>query len=127
MLILGYGNPGRQDDGLGPAIAEAVEEWALPNVTTDAAYQLNIEEATALAEHDVVVFVDASVNAPEPYSLKRIEAESEITFTTHSVSPESVLALCEDHFNARPETYVLAVRGYEFESVSYTHLTLPTN
>jgi hydrogenase maturation protease len=115
VLILGYGNPGRQDDGLGPAIAEAVEEWALPNVTADAAYQLNIEDATSLAEHDVVVFVDASVDAPEPYSLKRIEAAAEVTFTSHSVSPESVLALCEDHFNATPETYVLAVRGYAFE------------
>lgn len=114
-LILGYGNPGRQDDGLGPAIAEAVEAWGLPNVTAETPYQLNIEDAATLAEHDVVVFVDASVDAQEPYSLKRIAPAAEITFTSHSVSPESVLALCQDHFHAKPEAYVLAVRGYAFE------------
>lgn len=115
VLILGYGNPGRQDDGLGPAIAGAVAAWELPNVTTDDPYQLNIEDAAALAEHDLVVFVDASVDAPAPYSLTRIAPAAAITFTSHSVSPESVLALCADHFHATPEAYVLAVRGYAFE------------
>ena len=67
-LIIGYGNPGRQDDGLGPAIANTVASWALSNVTTDDPYQLNIEDAAALAEHELVVFVDASVDAPEPYA-----------------------------------------------------------
>ena len=80
VLILGYGNPGRQDDGLGPAIAEAVAAWELPNVMTDDPYQLNIEDAAALAEHDLVVFVDASVDAPAPYSLTRIAPAAAITF-----------------------------------------------
>lgn len=115
ILVLGYGNPGRQDDGLGPAVAEAVEAWALPNVTTETPYQLNIEDAAALAEHDMVLFVDASVDAPEPYALERIEPAAEIAFTSHSVSPGAVLALCVDHFHARPVAYVLAVRGYAFE------------
>ena len=33
MLLLGYGNPGRLDDGLGPALAAQVERLALPGVT----------------------------------------------------------------------------------------------
>ncbi|MFO7974291.1 MAG: hydrogenase maturation protease [Candidatus Hydrogenedentota bacterium] len=115
VLILGYGNPGRQDDGLGPALVETVEKWGLPNVTAEAPYQLNIEDAVTMAEHDFVVFVDAGVEVPEPYSLKRVKPVREIAFSTHSVSPEAVLALCEDHFHAKPEAYVLAVRGYAFE------------
>ncbi|MEA3366080.1 MAG: hydrogenase maturation protease [Candidatus Hydrogenedentes bacterium] len=114
-LILGYGNPGRQDDGLGPAIAEAVEAWGCPKVAAEAPYQLNIEDAATLAEFEMVVFVDAGVDMPEPYSLKRVEPVREIGFSTHSVSPGTVLALCEDHFHAKPEAYVLAVRGYAFE------------
>ncbi|MGI6461813.1 MAG: hydrogenase maturation protease [Candidatus Hydrogenedentales bacterium] len=114
-LIIGYGNPGRQDDGLGPAIANTVASWALPNVTTDDPYQLNIEDAVALAEHELVVFVDASVDVPEPYALTRIAPATEIAFTSHSVSPESVLAICVEHFHAAPEAHVLAVRGYAFE------------
>lgn len=115
VLILGYGNPGRQDDGLGPAIAEAVEQWDLPNITAEAPYQLNIEDAATLAEYDLVIFADAGVEVPEPYSLKRVEPVREITFSTHSVSPEVILGLCQDHFHAKPEAYVLAVRGYAFE------------
>ena len=27
ILIYGYGNPGRQDDGLGPTLVDALETW----------------------------------------------------------------------------------------------------
>ena len=33
-LVIGYGNPGRLDDGLGPALAEAVEKLDLPGLIT---------------------------------------------------------------------------------------------
>ena len=32
-LLLGWGNPGRLDDGLGPALAETIERLALPGLT----------------------------------------------------------------------------------------------
>ena len=35
-LLIGYGNPGRLDDGLGPALAEAVAKLAIPGVTVEA-------------------------------------------------------------------------------------------
>jgi len=115
IALLGYGNPGRQDDGLGPAVAEAIGRLGWPGVTVDADYQLNIEDATVLAEHDVVLFADASIEGPEPYALHRITAAAEIAFTSHSVSPESIVAICEDHFGAPPEAWVLGIRGYGFE------------
>lgn len=115
VLVLGYGNPGRQDDGLGPWIAERVEAAELAGVTVDSAYQLNIEDAATAAEHDIVLFVDASESGPAPFELRRLAPAEEIAFTTHCLPPEAVLAICEDHFSARPEGWVLGVRGYEFE------------
>lgn len=115
ILVLGYGNPGRQDDGLGPAAANGIEALGLSDVTVDVGYQLNIEDAAALAEHDIVLFVDASTNAPAPFTLSRIRAASEIAFSSHAVSPESVVAICKDHFGAPPEAWVLGIRGYAFE------------
>jgi len=115
ILVLGYGNPGRQDDGLGPAVADALEQAAPQGVTVEADYQLNIEDSASIAEHDVVVFVDASVSGPEPFAMERIKAAAEISFTSHSVSPGSVLAACAEHFDARPEAWVLGIRGYAFE------------
>ncbi len=36
------------------------------------------------------------------------------SFSTHSVQPEAVLALAKDLFGAEPETWLLGIRGYEF-------------
>ncbi|MFP4499833.1 MAG: hydrogenase maturation protease [Candidatus Hydrogenedentota bacterium] len=115
ILVVGYGNPGRQDDGLGPALAGYFEARALPGVRTDADYQLNLEHAVALAECDTVVFIDASRDAPPPFTFTRLEPAAEIAFSSHAVSPGGVLALAQTHFGHCPETWVLAVRGCSFD------------
>jgi len=115
MLVLGYGNPGRRDDGLGPALAAAVEAMALPGVDVEASYQLNIEDAATLADYAGALFVDAGVQCGVPCTLRKIGAARTITFTSHAVSPESVLAICEENFGPPPAAWILAIRGYDFE------------
>jgi hydrogenase maturation protease len=115
IFVLGYGNPGRQDDGLGPKAAERVESLGLPSVTTDAAFQLAIEDAEAISGHDIVVFVDASLSAPAPFLFERVYPADEVTFTSHSVSPGSIMKLCADHFGPAPQAWVMGIRGYSFE------------
>ena len=115
VLVLGYGNPGRLDDGLGPAFVEALEAMSLPGVTVDANYQLNVEDAVELPKHDVVVFVDADASGAEPFYIRPVEPEgAEMSFSTHHVSPEAVVALGRDMFHASPAAYVIGIRGYEF-------------
>jgi hydrogenase maturation protease len=60
VLLLGYGNPGRLDDGLGSELAARVQALGLPGVTVDSDYQLCLEDAEAVSRHDVVVFADAA-------------------------------------------------------------------
>jgi hydrogenase maturation protease len=115
IYIYGFGNPGRQDDGLGPAIIDKLEQEKIAGIITDSNYQLNIEDAHNISESDVVIFVDASTDAEEPFTFKRIEPANEITFTTHSMSPESVLALAKDIYDKDIEAYVMAIRGYGWE------------
>ena len=115
ILVLGYGNPGRQDDGLGPEIVRELEKLQLPGLTLDADYQLSIEHAADLEQADNVIFVDAAVNGPEPFQLKRLEVSRSIEFTSHALGPESVLAICEDTYRRRPEALLVGVRGYSFE------------
>lgn len=115
VLLIGFGNPGRLDDGLGPALAEAVEELDLPGVTVEADYQLTVEDAAEVAKHDVVVFADADVAGPEPFRVKRIyPGSSRLSFSSHSVEPQAVLSLAKELFKAEPEGYILGIRGYEF-------------
>jgi len=114
VLLIGYGNPGRLDDGMGPSLAGIIEENRIPGVTVDADYQLLVEDAAAVAEHDVVVFADAAVKGAEPFSFTEIEPAPGISFSTHSVDPSEVLALAGSMFGSEARGYALAIRGYEF-------------
>ncbi len=117
VLVIGFGNPGRRDDGLGPALVAALEKSAIPRVTFDSDYQLTVENAASAAEHDVVIFVDASVSGDGPFTFKRLVPKTEVSFSSHSVSPETVLGLSHKLFGAKTEGYILAIRGYEFEDM----------
>jgi hydrogenase maturation protease len=115
VLVLGWGNPGRQDDGLGPAIVEELEKLRLPGVIAEADYQLSIENAADLAEADKAIFVDAAVEGAEPFEIRRVEPSTAISFSTHAFVPGSVLALCEQAYGRAPEALLVGVRGYSFE------------
>ncbi len=115
-LVLAWGNPGRRDDGLGPALAAALVAAELPNVRVEAGYQLEVEDAAELAGPARVVFVDADRTGPEPFSLRRLEPDGGgFGFTSHSVPPARLLALGRDLFGGRPEAWLLGIRGYEFD------------
>lgn len=115
IYIYGFGNPGRQDDGLGPAIIDKLESDGVEGIIFDSNYQLNIEDAHNISVCDTVIFVDASIDADEPFSFNKIEPSVEITFSTHTMSPESVIALVKDLYDKDMEAYVLAIKGYEWE------------
>lgn len=115
MLIYGYGNPGRLDDGLGPAFAERMQALDLAGVMVESNYQLNIEDADTISSYDCVVFVDASVDAAPPFSFEPLERrEAMVGFSSHSITAESLLGLADQLFSATPEAYMLGIRGYEF-------------
>ena len=115
ILVIGYGNPGRLDDGLGPALARIIAGRNLPGLRTDSDYQLSVEDAAAVAEVDRVIFVDADTSGPEPFWMKRLTLGSiRPSFSSHSVSPEGVLALATELFDAKTEAWILGIRGYEF-------------
>lgn len=120
ILLIGYGNPGRQDDGLGPALAELVEGLELPSVTVDSDYQLTVEHAEMAAHHKTVIFADAAMEGEEMFSWSQVvPTASGIRFTSHHLGPADVLALARDLFAAEPTGYLLAMRGRcfgEFES-----------
>lgn len=119
VLLIGYGNPGRRDDGLGPALATHLEQAALDGVDVDIDYQLNVEHAYDLKDFDIVIFADATVETEtSPYSFQALEPGNPTSFSTHSVSPGAVLRLAQDLFQADTKAYVLGITGYEFADIS---------
>jgi hydrogenase maturation protease len=114
VLFIGYGNPGRLDDGLGPALAARVEALSLKGMTVEADYQLAVENALDVSRHDIVIFADAAVRGKAPFFFREIHPRSPLSLRSHSVSPEAVLFFAERLFQSRTKAYVLGIRGYEF-------------
>ena len=86
VLVYGYGNPGRRDDGLGPALAGCLSERATEAVTVESGYPLQIEDAALVSEHDVVLFADAHRSCAEPFTLRRLTPRRGASFSTHSIA-----------------------------------------
>jgi len=121
FLAYGYGNPGRQDDGLGILLVESWEKWAHDNgiyhIDFDYNYQLNIEDALTISEYDQVVFVDASVVDIQDVQLTKVVPTQRTEFTMHAMYPGFILHLCHKLYGKAPQTYLLSIKGYEFEFI----------
>lgn len=114
VLVLGYGNPGRLDDGIGSAVASAVEAMGLPGVVCESDYQLNIEHAEMIAGFDEAVFADATVEGEAPFYFRALPDSGGPEFTTHAMSPGAVVALARGAFGWRGRAWLLGVRGERF-------------
>jgi len=119
ILIYGYGNPGRQDDGLGIRLAERLEEWSarqgLDGVSFENNYQLNIEDAEAISNQDIVIFADASEEEIDDFCFSKVDGSGKLSFTTHAASPGYIVKLCNELFQKQPYVYLLHIKGYEWE------------
>lgn len=119
ILIIGYGNPGRQDDGLGVLLVDELHKWAneaqLDCIYTDSNYQLNLEDAATISDFQLVVFADASKEDIAHYAFVELEPSPHADFIMHAVSPSFILHICEQIFHRRPEVFLLHIKGYEWE------------
>jgi hydrogenase maturation protease len=115
VLVLCYGNPAREDDGLGPAVAELLASSPVAGARVESNYQLLVEDAVAVSEASLVVFVDAAAAGPEPFEFRTIEPGETGGYMAHSIGPAQLLGLARELFGRSPAAYLLAIRGYSFE------------
>lgn len=119
ILIYGYGNPGRQDDGLGNLFVDKAKAWVekqgLRNISFDSNYQLNIEDAAEISDKDIVVFVDASTEDIQDFVLEQLKPDAKVEFSMHSVSASYVVHLCNDIYDKTPKSFLLHIKGYQWE------------
>jgi hydrogenase maturation protease len=116
-LIYGIGNSGRQDDGLGWAFIDRLEQIRpRSRARLRRTYQLSLEDADLISRYTRVLFVDATKDpAVESFTLSRPEPKLDFSFTSHAISVPSILATTQQCFEHVPGAYLLAIRGYEWE------------
>lgn len=120
-LVFAWGNPSRGDDALGPLFAQAVEDWRLAGVECLTDFQLQVEHSLDLVGRDRVLFVDASCAAPPEgagvgFHVRPLRADRDASFTTHAMSPASVLQVYADvEGRAPPPAWLLAIHGERWD------------
>jgi hydrogenase maturation protease len=120
LLVFGWGNLSRGDDALGPLFIEQLRRHGgavcEERVTLLEDFQLQVEHALELTCRDRVLFVDASLDCAAPFEVTALQAARDVTFTTHALSPESVMQVFRDlHDTEPPPCTLLAIRGERFE------------
>ena len=115
LLVIGYGNTLRGDDGVGPRVAEAVEALKLPGVRTFTCQQLSPEHAEMISQAERVVFVDAAVDAPKEVQLLELVPGGATQLMAHAADPRTMLALARDVFGRAPKAWWLTIPAVSLE------------
>jgi hydrogenase maturation protease len=115
LVVFGWGNESRGDDGLGPALLARIEALGLAEVETVEDYQLQIEHALDLDGADLALFVDAARTGAAPFFFQEVHANPEATPSTHALSPAALLDVYARVRGEPPPAFVLGVLGERFE------------
>jgi hydrogenase maturation protease len=131
-LVVGFGNLYRRDDGVGPAVVNALRaRQGRPPIDPEddgfddlgqpldsvILHQLVPELAETAAGYDLIVFVDAHVGSwPEALHIEHLEACYKAPLVSHHIHPCTILQLAQTLTGAaRPAGVVLSIRGYDFD------------
>lgn len=117
ILVLAYGNLSRGDDALGPLMMEYLEENSCfegLEFITD--FQLQIEHALDIENRQLVLFIDASVTCERAFSFAKLVPEKDKSYTSHAMSPSSVLAVYQGVVGEEPPPcFLLSIQALNFE------------
>jgi len=117
-LVIGYGNPLRGDDAVGPRVAAVVARWRLPSVRVLIVHQLTPELAADLGEASRAIFIDAAPAADLPVAdLRPLAAQPPTEHPSplgHAASPEELLALTRALYGHAPESWWGLVPAEDF-------------
>jgi hydrogenase maturation protease len=117
VLVIGYGNILRGDDGAGPAAAEKLRE-RLPRQTAEvlAVHQLLPELVEPLRRSKLAIFIDADWNIPPGEVQKRdlrVKNEGPAAIGHHQ-SPENLLKMAKELYGHAPPAMLFHIGASEF-------------
>jgi hydrogenase maturation protease len=129
-LILGYGNPDREDDGVAWHILIGLAKRLGRSIPSDSsegfmesglnpeivfALQLTPEMAEIMAEYDRICLIDAHTGAvPEELNIQKVDPHFQTSPFTHHLTAQSLLSMIASLYHKEPETVLISVRGYAF-------------
>lgn len=117
ILIIGYGNTLRGDDGVGYKIAEIIEQWNINHITSLAVHQLTPDLAEKISKADTVIFIDAvpitDINTAK-LEIKTISSHQKTNNLAHHNNPEQLLSLTQAIYQKAPKSSWILVPAINF-------------
>ncbi len=128
-LIIGFGNPDREDDGLAwYALLQIAERLGRPSSTVEEGFspigldpdlwfvlQLTPEMSEDIAAYDEVIFVDAHTGAyAEDVRVVEVQPALQTSPLTHHLTPEMLLSITQQVFQSRPAGRLVSIKGENF-------------
>lgn len=132
LLLIGYGNSSRRDDGVAEHILRRLlaaldldpeslmseqEEEQRPGLRAVLVHQLAPELAELAWRYDTVVFLDAHVAGAgwDPLAWQAIEPTVQGGMSGHHLKPGVIVSLCETLYGRSPQAFMLSVLGHNFD------------
>lgn len=121
VLIFAIGNESRGDDALAPLLMRRLKPWLMAaghatQFELLEEFQLQVEHAMDMAAREMVLFIDAGIDTPAPYTFLPAWPGNSRPLFSHALTPEAVLSTFTQIFRqAPPPAFVLCIRGEQFE------------
>ena len=120
VLVIGYGNPQRGDDGVAWKVLDSLRAAhprpEAPPLRLKRVHQLTPELAEPVSRARAVIFVDARADAEAgAVSCEPVAPGAGSASLTHSLSPQAVLLYAERLFGHLPRAAIVTVGGTAFD------------
>ncbi len=115
ILVVGYGNSLRHDDGVGIYVADLISREHLPGVVVETAHQLDPVLIEKCAAYDCVILIDCAFGGPDVLIHDLSEEECRTASSTHHLDAVLLKKIAERLNPWHPDFYLVSVRGENFE------------
>lgn len=113
-LLIGIGNKGRGDDGLGWTFVDQFAGECKFDVVYR--YQLQVEDAELISHYTQVWFIDASYrDYVDGFNPEIVNEIGMVSYSSHKLEPSAVVSLCHQIFHCFPQSFVIAITGTCFD------------
>jgi len=118
LWIIGYGNPQRRDDGIGPYVVERLAEaWGnRKDIRFRAMHQLDPALAEELQHAGRMIFVDATLaKLEEGWQCAEVCTQpGTMPRTTHWMDPSFLLRILDSVYHRSPRAWLVSIQGEDF-------------
>jgi hydrogenase maturation protease len=112
ILVIGYGNTLRKDDGIGRYVVEHLSPQ--PYLKVLSVHQLTPELAADIAEVKGVIFVDVVISSETKVQTQLLTPNLNPSSFGHSLHPEALLSLTQTLYQTIPVAWWVLIPGQDF-------------